>query len=182
MLELNLKAKPYNWYEDILGKALYDKIDFTTLVGSRHICPELATDTTDWDILAYVHKESDWNDVIYRLNSGQLEGWKRDADSYSEDDVFLSYRKDKVNLLLSGSAEFVNSFIRAANLCKTLHITDKPTRVKIHEELQKPVFDVFRHVRMKKGKSFTYSLGTPLTGEDIWSIVNDLSNHSPVTS
>lgn len=113
--------------------------------GSRYICdpPVLVTDI---DFLVYI---SELDKIILILNREGLEqkltkaGYKKtDNDNYRGiADVdglsrFTTWRKGVINLIITSSVEFAESFQTATSICKRENIREKWHRTLIHEALR----------------------------------------------
>lgn len=92
------------------------------LVGSTYI----QGTGQDFDVLHLVDSIDDAKAAL--LDDGfVLEG----EESY-DTSTFYSLRKGEVNALITADHDFYGGFIRAANVCRYLAVTDKAQRVAVH--------------------------------------------------
>lgn len=53
-----------------------------------------------------------------------------------EDDIFESWRKDEVNIILTYSDSFFNKFMAASDVCRHLNLMNKEDRVMVFEAVR----------------------------------------------
>jgi len=125
------------WYQDLiywltikprlrrLQKEFPDCQIFPT--GSRYVCDPPVL-TTDIDFIVY-NKHSEGIKLIEWA-------WQKSSIteymSGGEEDKFSSYRRKKVNLIVSQDRGFVQGYIIATHICKRFNLLDKHHRVWVH--------------------------------------------------
>ena len=111
---------------DILKLAINAK-----MVGSRYICKEPRSGA-DHDLLILFHPFH-LPEVVDNLIAN---GWfnESESDDYDIQD-FWSWRKGKDNYIICWDEEFYWRFVRAAEVCRYLHVTDKEQRINVHKEI-----------------------------------------------
>lgn len=62
-------------------------------------------------------------------------GFRADASDVYTDSPFISMRRDKVNLIITTDGSLYNMYSLACRLCVAAAVTDKPTRVLVHNAL-----------------------------------------------
>jgi hypothetical protein len=131
MLELNLRAKPKALFPShIIDNYLHIKC----MVGSKAICtpvPENADE--DW-LVYFVHESG----KLAAINTLLEKGWEKN-ENYGLDEQFVSLKQvgNEVNLIMTHDGKFYDRFITAMNICKKLNVTDKKTRIWVHDQLMK---------------------------------------------
>lgn len=107
--------------------------------GSRYVCnpPSMFTDV---DFLVYT--ENGVDDVLIARGYVKTE-FKEYANMFSSDgkNVFQPWRKGKINLVVTSSIQYAESFHTAAAICKTNNVLDKLDRVIIHEIIRGGITD-----------------------------------------
>jgi hypothetical protein len=124
-LELNIKAKPSNPIELLIGSTLFNKCSMIELVGSQVICSPPPGEDSDTDILCLSFAPSSFK------SKALLDGWKLDP-GYGLGEDFPSFKKGKLNIILTGETEFFDSFVKAKEVCKALNLMKKEDRIKVH--------------------------------------------------
>lgn len=96
-------------------------------VGSRYICnpPILSTDI---DFLMYSKK--------YSIADIEKQGFKMASIQYLNNKHFTSFRRGKINLVFVDDAKSAENFLIATHISKLFNLTNKESRVAVHELLQ----------------------------------------------
>lgn len=129
LMEINMKAKPVDFIEGLIGPTLKALAMKTDLVGSyATVSPPVKT--TDIDVLCLV----DYTTWVDFCKVAIKEGFLVD-DDYEGIDSFTSFRRGKVNIISTLNIVFYAQFICARNVCKRLNLMDKKARIKVHDEI-----------------------------------------------
>lgn len=94
----------------------------TAVVGSTYI---LGTGK-DFDLLVLVE---DLRGMCARILS---RGFSPDSEHAYDDAKFASFRKGRVNVLVTADPMFFDKFALAAEVCKVLKLTVREDRIKVH--------------------------------------------------
>lgn len=101
-------------------------------VGSRYVCHPPVMNT-DIDLLVLELTENFcW---VKLLNAGYKK--TTDIDKYIGGGNFTTWRRGKVNLIVSVDLEFVEGFQTGTHICKQFNIRDKDQRILIHASFRK---------------------------------------------
>lgn len=100
-----------------------------TPVGSRVTCVPAPTDT-DQDYLVLI-KEGASNKITLDLiiNKYTLDGKKEGYES--EDNIFNSWKKDDINLIVTEDKEFAEKFLIATKIAKENNLLRKEDRINL---------------------------------------------------
>lgn len=119
--------------EHPLLKIILDDIGAeVTACGSRVTCNPPPTDTDeDWLVLANQDRISMLISVLTE------EGWNWEGSSEHYQNLaansFMSWRKDKANLIITASKDFATRHKLATSHCKLNNVMDKQERIKIFQ-------------------------------------------------
>lgn len=109
--------------------------------GSHYICNP-PVETTDIDYIIYC-KPEDWNSVITKTRSLGFTAQASYFSEYSESakTQFISFKKDKLNYIITPHDEYFDKFVNATELAKRLNLLEKEARIElfhfvIHETLK----------------------------------------------
>jgi len=104
-----------------------------TPCGSRITCnpPPINTDE-DFLVLA---SSSDMTSEVVALLAGEQFEWEGDGEHYqlTVGSGFMSWRKDKMNIIFTANEDFARRHKAATNICKKLNVMEKADRVKIFQ-------------------------------------------------
>jgi hypothetical protein len=96
--------------------------------GSRYICNPPIMDTDD-DYLIYAGHDPETIKRI--LNAGFI----TDSDLNYQSSFFTSFRRDKINLIVTHDLSFYANHIRATQLCKKLNLLKKSDRIAVFQAI-----------------------------------------------
>lgn len=98
--------------------------------GSSYICNP-PVETTDVDYVCLTLKEEDFFNThkFYR---------DYDNDSYEEVPSFVSYRKDRINLIVTKDPVFFTRFVRATEIAKEKNLIKKSDRIALFQKVLYP--------------------------------------------
>lgn len=103
-----------------------------TPTGSRHICDPSPTDT-DEDYLVLLPTAEVMEKLTDELEAKGFE-WDHGAEyEGGAENTFNSYRRGKLNLILTADGDFAKRHQVATNICKTLNLLKKPHRVMVFQ-------------------------------------------------
>jgi len=102
--------------------------------GSRYVCspPVISTDV---DFLVYTKKSIDQKLEAIGFKKSQSENYRKTEDH----DDFWAWRRREVNLIVTSSANYAETFDTATHICKRFNVRDKWERICLHEALRKGV-------------------------------------------
>lgn len=103
---------------------------FVTPTGSNYICPDNpSNDDEDFLIQVYDSEES----VRFALSALTELGYDFHSSIHYQElaNEFISFKKDKVNLIVTRSRSFADKWRAATNICKVLNVTEKDMRIKL---------------------------------------------------
>lgn len=103
---------------------------FVTPTGSNYICPDNpSNDDEDFLIQVYDSEES----VRFALSALTELGYDFHSSIHYQElaNEFISFKKDKVNLIVTRSHSFADKWRAATNICKVLNVTEKDMRIKL---------------------------------------------------
>lgn len=113
---------------------MYDSRFIRTLaVGSRVVCPELATEETDEDILAWMLPSRTCEIILGMTRAG----WEVTKRMIPGKKYFYSARRkgDRCHYIIVVCKRLFERYIKANELCKHLHLTNKEDRIAVHNML-----------------------------------------------
>lgn len=96
-------------------------------VGSRVTCNPPPRDT-DEDVLCHVESVQDF------VREASRQGF-RSTSKCSGQPHFISLRKGDVNLIVSSDKDFVDKFLLATHVCKTLNVMSKQHRIVVFQAI-----------------------------------------------
>jgi len=79
----------------------------------------------DIDVLVLITRETELGDYFEYLYDI---GWSKDSDYELMSSNFYSFRKDKINIIITQSPEFYNRFYRAMLVCRYLKVQTRLER------------------------------------------------------
>ena len=95
--------------------------------GSNYIC-DPPTTNTDIDFVIYTKKEREL--CLFLENRGFLTNYNDDYLGI-EEGLFISYKKENLNLLLINDYPFFIRWVKATKLAKELNLLKKEDRIKL---------------------------------------------------
>lgn len=148
LVELNLKAKKPHKYANIMSYDMAVYVSNLIPVGSQYTVSPPPADS-DIDLLCLLPTEY-WDSF---LKASKEDGWEWE-NNYGGD--FLSFRKDKINLIVTFRSSMFNKFKLAAEVCKMLNLTDKQHRIAVHNAI------IYNELEIKKPKKKADALNPPV--------------------
>jgi hypothetical protein len=109
---------------------LRDAGKFAEQVGSSYILGE----GMDLDIVALIHRDVGISRAEELLSSADY-GVSSDGSGAVEDDKFRCFRKGDVNVMLTADEDWFWNFVKSAEVCKALKLTEKWQRIAVHRVL-----------------------------------------------
>lgn len=102
------------------------------LTGSRYIC-DPPPDDTDEDYLILCPASEDMEALTEALQAKGFD-WDHGAEyEGGEENTFNSYRRGKLNLLLTADTDFAKRHQVASDICKALNLLKKPHRIMVFQ-------------------------------------------------
>jgi len=98
--------------------------------GSAYICNPPVTDT-DIDYICIC--DGELSQAIDLLTGAGYSVTDYDDEDYPEDSVFITFRKDKINLIVTADEDFYNKFVAATEVAKHLNLLKKSDRVMLFQ-------------------------------------------------
>lgn len=95
-----------------------------SLIGSAMYLP----DPADVDFAVLLNKGTDPIDYATSLDD---QGWGRCGNYDANDSLWAAVRKDSLNFMLTADEGFYVRYLRAMDVCKALHLTDKMQRTAV---------------------------------------------------
>lgn len=105
-------------------------------VGSRITC-DPAPQNTDEDYLCYIGPldQANLNKNLERIGFDAESMATYEDDSGEHNAVFMSYRRDDVNLIVTAKKEFFDKFMLATYVAKTLNLLQKEQRITLFQAI-----------------------------------------------
>ena len=118
--------------KEILEKLKYKFSCDVVQTGSRAICNPPPQDTDD-DYLVY-------QDIPFANQGGEIEifldanGFMPETEEYEGDEtMFSSWRRGKLNIILTDSHSFAQRHIAATKVCRELNLLEKAQRIMVFQ-------------------------------------------------